>query len=177
MDIVVILFRWMHMLAAITAVGGTIFMRVALVPAASVLSDEEHQKLREALRSKWAKFVHMSIGFLLLSGIYNLVFVVIPAKDIPKQYHMVFGTKFLLALGIFFLASMLMGRSNAAQKFQQNAKKWLTVNAVLAVIVVCLSGVLRSMHDPKHKPDAAPPANVEMPAVEVPAVELGTPEE
>lgn len=177
MDFVVILFRWMHILAAITAVGGTFFMRLALVPAVSVLSEEEHQKLREAVRSKWAKFVHMSIAFLLISGFYNYLMVVRPAQDVPKVYHMVIGTKILLALGIFFIASMLMGRSEAAKKFQQNAKKWLTISSVLALIVVCMSGVLRSMHNPKYKPEAKLPEGVEMPAEDLPSVDLGTPVE
>jgi hypothetical protein len=49
----------------------------------------------------------------------------------------------ILALVIFFLASALTGRAAALARFRQNAKFWLSVNVTLAVIVVCISGVLR----------------------------------
>jgi len=153
--IVELLFRWMHILAAITAVGGTIFMRLALVPAVRVLSDEEHAKLREALRSKWARWVHLSIAFLLLSGFYNYLVINAAKNDFPKFYHPVAGTKILLALAIFFIASMLMGRSEAAQRFRQKAPFWLSVNMTLAVIVVLMSGLLKTSHGRKPAEPAA----------------------
>jgi arginine exporter protein ArgO len=83
---------------------------------------------------------------LIVSGVYNFVArIKSPAFDPEYKglYHALFGTKVLLALVIFFLASALTGRSEALAKIRQNAKFWLTVNAVLAVLVVCISGVLR----------------------------------
>ncbi|MEX0585738.1 MAG: hypothetical protein WD176_03790, partial [Pirellulales bacterium] len=66
-----------------------------------------------------------------------------------KYYHAVFGTKVLLALAIFFIASALMGKSPALQKIRDNRRFWLTTNVVLAIIVVCLSGILRRSDPPK----------------------------
>ena len=40
LDILGILFRWMHILAAIAAVGGTFFIRLALLPSLAELPDE-----------------------------------------------------------------------------------------------------------------------------------------
>jgi hypothetical protein len=60
-----------------------------------------------------------------------------------------FGIKFLLALAIFFLASVLTGHSARTQKFRDNRRLWLTVNLVLAVLVVCISGILRKSDPPK----------------------------
>ncbi|HEX7449764.1 MAG TPA: hypothetical protein VF306_19550 [Pirellulales bacterium] len=139
-----IFFRWLHILSAITAVGGTIFMRMALVPSVAVLSPEQHQALHEQVRSRWVKFVMAAILFLIVSGLYNFIAKVRTLDEAYKGlYHGLFGAKFVLALVIFFLASALTGRSPAFAKIRQNAKLWLSVNMALAIIVVCISGVLR----------------------------------
>lgn len=146
-----IVFRWLHVLSAITAVGGTIFMRMALVPSVSVLSEEQHRALHEQVRSRWVKFVMAAILFLIVSGIYNFAakLQTIDA-DYKGLYHGLFGVKVILALIIFFLASALTGRSPALASIRQNARLWLTVNMALAILVVCISGVLRFI--PTHLP-------------------------
>jgi uncharacterized membrane protein len=162
-------FRLMHILAAIMAGGGTLFMRLGLAPAAAKLNDEEHGRLREAVRDAWARWVHLSIAFLLISGLYNIAMLEskqqIP-KDISGIYHALFGVKFLLAFGIFFIASMLAGKSEGARKFRQNARKWLTINASLIVVLVCISGALRVLRDQAVRPAVAAPT----PAVTGPVI-------
>ncbi|HEX5443542.1 MAG TPA: hypothetical protein VFW87_06925 [Pirellulales bacterium] len=139
-----IVFRWLHLLSAITAVGGTIFLRMALVPSVAVLSQEQHQALHEQVRSRWVKFVMAAIAFLIVSGVYNFIAKVRTIDDSYKAlYHGLFTAKLLLALAIFFLSSALTGRSPAFAAIRQNAKRWLSVNMALAIIVVCISGVLR----------------------------------
>lgn len=153
--------RWMHILAAITAVGGTIFMRMALLPSVNELADDARKQLHAAVRGRWAKFVMGSIAFLLISGLYN-IFVIESQKKIPPAdsglYHALFGIKFLLALGIFFIASALVGRSPAFAKIRENARFWLTMNMTLAILVVCLSGVLRGLRDKPPAPASRVPA-------------------
>ena len=174
LDYLGILSRWMHILAAITAVGGTIFMRMALLPSLAVLPDDQRKALHEQVRSRWIKFVMGAILFLLVSGIYNFI-VRVSSSGIPKAYaglyHGLFGAKFLLALVIFFVASALLGRSPAFAKIRQNARFWLTLNMVLAILVVCVSGVLRfvpSNPKPPGKPaaagSAASPAEIVLPS-------------
>ena len=144
-----VLFRWMHILAAITAVGGTIFMRVALLPSQSVLSEESSEALREALRSHWAKVVHGCVLFLLVSGIFNIA-TIVNKYDVKGPYHPLFGVKFLLALAIFGIASVLVGRSPLAVRMRRNARFWLSVNMALAITLVCISVVLKVLpHVPK----------------------------
>ena len=143
--IAAVLFRWMHILAAITAVGGAIFMRMALLPAAASLPETERKQLEEQVRSRWVKWIMAAILFLLVSGFYN--FLTTNARyKLPPLYQGLFGVKFLLALAIFFLASVLSGRSAAGQRFRRNARTWLTLNVVLAVALVCISGVMKTMH-------------------------------
>jgi uncharacterized membrane protein len=143
MDIVSLLMRWMHILAAIALMGGTIFMRFALHPSLAALDETQQTKLKAAVRGHWAKWVMASSGFLLISGVVNIVLY---AKQVESPYHAVVGIKMLLGLAIMFFASVLVGRSANAEKFRQNAVTWLNLNLVLAVIVVCIGGYLRTLH-------------------------------
>jgi hypothetical protein len=140
-----LLLRWMHILSAAVLVGGTLFMRFAYLTDSPSKELEQYQAL---MRSRWAKCVAAASGFLILSGFVNLVRILgdyeIDASQFPGSvYHMVFGIKFLLAFVVFFLASALAGRRNLAQQLRKNEKFWLTINAVLAVAVVCLAGIMK----------------------------------
>jgi uncharacterized membrane protein len=160
LDWVAIVSRWAHILAAITAVGGTIFMRTALLPTVSALPEAERKTLHEGVRSRWVKFVMLAILFLLASGIYNIIMKEKQLKTVEagakSLYHILFGIKFLLAFVIFFVASALTGRSAAFAAIRQNARFCLTLNMILAIIVVCISGVLRAI--PLKESSAAVPA-------------------
>lgn len=145
-----ILFRWMHVLAAMAAVGGTFFMRLALLPAMSELPEESRKALQQALRSRWSKVVMASIGLLLLSGLYNISLTLM-RYEVPSFYVALFCVKFILALAIFYIASALMGRSPAFERIRLNARFWLTINMILAIALVCISGVLR-MTEKRVKP-------------------------
>ncbi len=161
--------RWFHLVAAITAVGGTIFMRFALLPSVSGLNDEQQNSLHDAVRRRWSKLVMLSIAFLLISGLTNYVILLRDSKsgtpewDAWRQsynglYQAVFGIKFTVAMGIFFITSALAGRGEATKKFRQDARWWLNVNIALALLVVALSGVLRLTHTGP-TPTAAPAAS------------------
>lgn len=139
-----LILRWLHILGAVVLVGGTIFQWVALAPGAVGPASD----VATAIRARWSKLVMVSSGLLLISGLVNFVFIV-QRFDIPKDgfpgstYHPVFGVKFLLAFGVFFLSSVLSGRSGLAERMRQQERMWLTVNMVLAVLVVLLAGVLK----------------------------------
>ena len=154
-----ILLRWMHILAAITAVGGTIFARLALVPSLGVLNEDARNKLHEAIRQHWARPVQIAIGFLLVSGIFNIISIekTYNVSQVP-YYHPVFGVKFVLAFAVFFLASALTGTGKATQRFRDNRRYWLTVNMILAILIVCLSGILRRTELPRKSGFTAVPA-------------------
>ncbi len=138
--------RALHLIAASTALGGMVFARFAFVPALNELEAGARERLHEAVRSRWAKFVHVSILFLLLSGLYNFGNI-IKTYQLMRPYHMLFGIKFLLALVVFAVASILAGRSGLAQKLRQNAKTWLNLNLVLIVSIIFLSGVLKNVRE------------------------------
>lgn len=142
-ELVSVLSRWVHVGAAIVMLGGSVFMRFALMPAARSLPDAEHQALRERVMGAWRKFVAAGILLLLLSGFYNYLVISIPAHKGQGLYHGLMGVKIILALVVFFLASALTGRSKALEGIRQNAARWLGITILLAALVVAIAGYLK----------------------------------
>jgi hypothetical protein len=137
--------RYMHILGAIMLMGGTIFMRFGLAPVVAGLDANTKADLHERVRGRWSKFVMLAAGLLLVSGLVNLGLAARYEYQpvFGMSYNMVVGIKFLLALPIFFFASLLAGRSATAKKFQANGVMWMNVNLVLALVMVLIGGVLK----------------------------------
>jgi uncharacterized membrane protein len=152
-DYIAFVLRLLHVLAVITVVGGSIFLRFALLPAEEA-ADGSARPIHDELRRRWARLIYVSILFLLISGLANFVMFLQAAKTWPREWHdtyystyqMLFGIKFLLAMAIFALASILAGRSPGTQKMRDNPRKWLNVNLALALAVIMISGLLRLTH-------------------------------
>lgn len=138
-----LLLRWSHVLPAVLLAGGTWYMALALRPVVSDLEDAQQAAFKEALRRRWSRYVMLCSGLLLLSGLVVLVRMAITYEFPQGYYHAVGGIKFLLALVVFFIASLLTGRSENAQKFRESEGKWLKLNAVLALTIVLMGGLLR----------------------------------
>jgi hypothetical protein len=149
--------RWFHILAAIAAVGGTIFARFVVLPSLETLPPGQRDELHAKMRARWSKIVAIAIALLLISGLYNIAMIEMrttTAKD-TWWYHPVLTA--------------------AAQKLRQNAKFWMNLNIVLAVILVGLSGLLRTApHLPKAKKtlETAPAFQPGEPSL--PVIEPGT---
>jgi len=47
---------------------------------------------------------------------------------------------------MFFFASALAGKAAGLQKIRDNARFWLNVNLVLALVLVLVSGLMRQTH-------------------------------
>lgn len=147
MEWIAIFSRWFHVGTAIVLLGGSVFMRFVLAPAAGELPEEPHQKLREGLLARWKKFVHGGIALLLLTGGYNYYLQILALREMPaeyrKQYHMLMGIKILIALAMFAVASILVGRSASAARMRQNPRRALGLVVLLGVLIVGISGYLR----------------------------------
>ncbi len=142
--LVAIVFRWIHLGAAIVAVGGTVFQRFILMPALSAVGEAERTVIRERVLARWRIVVHSSVLALLLSGIYN-AFVAFPQHKGQPLYHSIFGVKALLALGIFGIATVLTGKSDRAQRMRGRGPFWMGLLVALTAAVVALSGVLKNL--------------------------------
>jgi hypothetical protein len=142
-EIINVTSRWLHVSTAIILVGGTAFIRFVLTPSAEQLPQTEHDRLRELVTATWRKVVRGGILLFLLTGFYNYLVVAFPQHQHDKRYHILMGIKIVAALGVFFLAEALVGRSAAFAGLRQNRKTWLSVLVVLAFAIVAISSFLR----------------------------------
>lgn len=133
-----ILSRWAHVGTAIVLVGGTAFLRLAVLPSL----EGDSTGLMNRVRERWKKIVHAGIGLFILSGFYNY-WLMMPKHKGDKLYHPLIGIKILLAFGIFFLASALVGSKSGTQKFRDEPKKWTGIMLLLAAIIVGISGFVK----------------------------------
>ena len=135
--------RWSHILPAIILVGGTLYMVFALYPAMQAAEFDEKAELKASIRRRWAKVVMICAGLVVLSGLISLTNNAMTYDYPQKYYHGVAGMKALLALVILYIASLLTGRSQNAEKFREKEGFWLKTNATLAVVLVLMAGSLR----------------------------------
>ncbi len=156
-----IVFRIVHILTAIVLLGGAIYLRCVVTPAAAELPESEQEALRARLRARWKKIVAICVGLLLLSGFYNYLQVQAPSHQGQPKYHMVLGIKILLGLVVVFISQALLGRAAAFEGMRRNAPRWLSILIVLGVIVVSIGSALK----------IAMPGTGVVPAVVAPPVE------
>lgn len=153
--------RYLHILSAITLMGGTIFARFAAAPGLETLPEAERAAAHAAIRAKWNRWVMLATLVLLVSGLANMgiyptQFELGKDGDMKSAYNMWAGIKFVLALPIFFFAALLTGRTSLAQRIQANAKMFMTLNLVLALTMVLIGGALRFIdRKPKQKEPTA----------------------
>ncbi|TVP99791.1 MAG: hypothetical protein EA381_08775 [Planctomycetaceae bacterium] len=134
--------RFIHVLTAITLVGGSLFTLLVLLPASTRLEDQARGDLMVGIRDRWRRVVHGGIALFLLSGFYNY-FRAMPLHRGDGLYHGLLGTKMLLALAVFALASLLVGRSRLATKMAAQRERWLGVMVLLAIAIVAISAVVK----------------------------------
>lgn len=166
LPILALIARWIHIISACLAVGVPIFMRFVFLPVATrTLPPETLAQLRNALNARWRHWVYAIILMFLLSGLYTFIAVVLPldlGEDKPT-YHMLFGFKMILALGIFFLASALAGRARIFQLFRDKTKTFLGVLIIMLALLLVLSGLLRNIRDRAIKLSGKPTVNMVVP--------------
>ena len=132
--------RWAHIIAAIVLVGGTLFMRFALVPAFSEVKVPD--EAREAIRKRWMKFVAGAALFLLVSGLFN-TYVKAKGFDLLPIYNGLLGVKILLAFFAFWLSATMVGRSDRAKRFRERETHWLNILTVVVLLIVLMAGFMK----------------------------------
>ena len=137
-----VLSRIIHVGTVITLIGGSAFTLFVLMPSAKQLTEEAHDQLAAAVKSRWKRFVHIGVLLILISGFYNY-FQAIPNHNGDGLYHALIGTKILLAFVVFFIAAALVGKSPKLEPIRQNKKKWLTILLLIATTIIAISGFVK----------------------------------
>ncbi len=144
--------RWVHVGTAVVLIGGLTALRFVVAPALA-----GNTAALENIRQRWKKFVHGGIALFLISGGLNYWLAFATHKG-DGLYHGLLGTKIILALITFFIASALVGRSAGTQKFRDQSAKWKTVVLVLAAVIIAMSGFVKVRDNRKAAAGNAAPA-------------------
>lgn len=145
-DILSVVMRWLHIVAAILAVGGAAFIRFVLMPSARTLPEETRQTLRAEVLPRFGKLFVVSLSILVVTGFANFFMYQMPLhKDGGGAYHGIIGTKILLAFVVFFIGSALTGKAPVFASMRKKTSTWLLLNTFLALAIVALAAVAREM--------------------------------
>ncbi len=135
-----VVFRWIHIGGIAVLFGGSVYQRFVVLPALKGLPDEA--EIRQKFSRCWNRLLHPAILLILVSGFYNYLGKKPPA-EIKGIYHMLVGIKILLALAVFFLVSVLNGKSKAFEGMRAKGAFWAGFTILLATSIVCISGFLK----------------------------------
>ena len=151
--------RWLHLLAAVLWVGGSVFYLLVLRPAVR-REGEPANALQRKVGMEFGALVNTAIVVLVLSGAI-LAFdrlAVQSSRYVHAPYVVVLVLKVLLSLWMFALAhSRLRGRrelfeqaADASPTMSQRIARgltWTNLIAILGVVVFLLSDLLRAIFE------------------------------
>lgn len=156
MDLIWTIVHWLHIVGAVSAIGGALIMRMVVHPAMMRLDEDARETFRITAFDKFSKFVMHSILVLLVTGVANIGRVHMSGGSFAGLYGTIFLVKVLLALAVFSLSAALIMPSEALAGFQAKRPKWLLINVVLGLIVIFLSAWLRINGAPPRAEDSIP---------------------
>lgn len=122
--------RWLHIISAITIVGGFIYARYIVSPALASLSSADSSAVSNRMVSNFRPILYTAIGAVLVSGLYNYL----SKASYPQHYHMVIGIKFLFVLHLFATA-VLYTIPNAGEGNRLRRLNGLVISGLLIALI------------------------------------------
>lgn len=132
--------RYIHIVSAILAVGGTSFMAWCLLPVAKTMADAARDDLMTRTQQRFIKIVWLSIAGLIITGAINWIAMAGTYKDMGAAGNALIGSKTLLAVimfGIVFAQNMKM--------ISLKPRAYMIIVVHLAAIVILLASILRTL--------------------------------
>jgi uncharacterized membrane protein len=96
-----IFMRYLHIVSAITVVGGIMFMMLCLTPAVRLLDDGFRATLMQLVHRRFIRVLWIAIAGLIISGGYTWYSFAGTYKDMGPLGNALIGTKVLLELILF----------------------------------------------------------------------------
>lgn len=132
-DALNVFMRWLHISSVATLIGGMIFGRLVMSPAAAGLSGETRTALGERAAAAFRPLVAAAVTGLLISGIYNILSN--PGHTV--KYHMFLGLKLLLVMHVFAVSWMIVQPNN-----QRRARQMFGA-MISGIAIILISAYLR----------------------------------
>lgn len=151
--------RVLHVLGAIILVGGLFYLWAVVRPSAANGGTASADQFFGGHRATWAKWVGITSGLLLATGLWNFVQMV-KTYEIATSYHMMGGIKILLSLVLMALAALLAGRTAIADTIRQKWRLWLSLTLIIGVLIVAVGGIMRTYKREEKIPQSVTPTPV-----------------
>ena len=134
-EILTAIMRWVHISSVVTLIGGIVYARFVMIPAAASLAPDARTALVESAAAHFRPAVFAAMAGLVLSGIYN--YLLKPGHSV--RYSALFGVKMLLALHVFSVAILV-----AAPKNPRRARQ-LFGAAISGLAIVLIAAYLKGI--------------------------------
>lgn len=145
-DLVRIVLRWVHAVAALFWVGGSLFLFLVYRPAVRLLPEGARSLMEKAVRQRFRELANTAIVALLVSGMI-LTFDRLSSPAATTPYVLVLGTKVLLALLAFYLALELGGGRRITVRIGQQAVGAPEFILAAGLAIYLLVAVLRWLYE------------------------------
>jgi len=135
--VLLVVMRYLHIVSAISVVGGILFIIVCLKPAMRLIDEGLRDSVMRVVRGRFHKVVVAGIVGLVISGLFNWMASAEAYSKFKPTSDMLIGTKVLLALIMFAVVGARMSNVIKSDKLAQ------MINIHLAAIVILLAAILR----------------------------------
>ena len=158
-DIFILAVRWIHTIAGVAWVGGSLFYLVVLRPASKKSGSELASNT--AVASEFRAVVDTAVMVLIITGVV-LAFDRLTSKYTDVTYVSVLGVKIALSLWMFWLAGVLQKRrrsrasasptteaSAASPPTSRTQRAFSSANlvAIIGIIVFLISDLLQALFE------------------------------
>jgi uncharacterized membrane protein len=139
MPVLVILSRWLHVVAACLVIGGVFFTRLVLPQGLSILEPDLQTAVLLRTRRAFKMVIHSSILLLLLTGTFN-GYLALPTYNLnPPLLHSLLGLHVLLGLIAFALVLYVL----AGKRPPPSHRMIVAVNLAVLLLAVAAASTLK----------------------------------
>ena len=143
LDLLRIGLRWLHALAAVTWVGGSLFFWLVLRPALNDVSDNGMMAALSArIGKEFQGLVRLAIGVLVLTGALLGADRLSQSDVVSALYVGLLALKVTLAVGMFWL-TLQIGRRGSAGMASKSGVSPQTLVLILGLVVYVLAEALK----------------------------------
>lgn len=139
---------WLHIVAAVLAVGGVAFLRLILMPVVAKEGCEHAPALSGKVRGKFRKLIWHSIALLTVTGFVMLWLMVRSNENGASHWKALSAVsrhlleaKILIALVLFAIALILTLPAEPSDSLKRRAPTLLLANFVLGVVIFLLVAI------------------------------------
>ena len=150
-DVLLLVMRWLHAIAAVAWIGGGLFYLLVLRPNLTDLSTDSGEAARR-LGEQFRSLVNTAVAVLLITGVI-LTLSRLSSEYVGTAYIIVLVIKIVLALYMFYLVRFLRSRTYPetpelhASRLQRLTSAFTNATTVLilGVAVFLLADILRAL--------------------------------